>query len=179
MRLTGMTRYIVWFGLFRGRAAEVCSAEATELPVGERPPVSVANGLCHPLVMTRYIVGSLTTLSTMVFSNLYPADPVDPVIRVLLSISPFHDLFVAPIYMEGGLICKTWLACGLPAVILNLVRDDLRMMASKPVAAKAGGMKHYAECIGLYMCLSRNWCRLFLDWVLVSDVGFTQINADN
>ena len=129
--------------------------------------------------MTRYIVGSLTTLLPMVFSNLYPADPVDPVIRVLLSISPFHDLFVAPIYMEGGLICKTWLACGLPAVILNPVRDDLRMMALKPVAAKAGGMKHYAECIGLYMCLSRNWCRLFLDWVLVSDVGFTQINADN
>ena len=129
--------------------------------------------------MTRYIVGSLTTLLPMVFSNLYPADPVDPVIRVLLSISPFHDLFVAPIYLEGGLICKAWLACGLPAVILNLVRDDLRMMASKPVAAKAGGMKHYAECIGLYMCLSRNWCRLFLDWVLVSDVGFTQINADN
>ena len=23
-------------------------AEATELPVGERPPVSVANGFCHP-----------------------------------------------------------------------------------------------------------------------------------
>ena len=100
MRLTGMTRYIVWFGLFRGRAAEVCSAEATELPVRERPPVSVANGLCHPLVMTRYIVGSLTTLLPMVFSNLYPADLVDPVIRVLSSISPFHDLFVAPIY--GG-----------------------------------------------------------------------------
>ena len=30
------------------RAAEVCSAEATELPFWERPPVSVANGLCHP-----------------------------------------------------------------------------------------------------------------------------------
>ena len=59
------------------------------------------------------------------------------------------------------------------------MRDDLRMMASKPVAAKAGGVKHYAECIGLYMCLSRNWCRLFFDWVLVSGVGFTQINADN
>jgi len=29
-------------------AAEVCSAEATELPVWKRPPVSVANGLCHP-----------------------------------------------------------------------------------------------------------------------------------
>jgi hypothetical protein len=31
------------------RAAEVRSAEATELPVGKRPVVSVANGLCHPL----------------------------------------------------------------------------------------------------------------------------------
>jgi len=30
------------------RAAEVCSADATELPVWKRPPVSVANGLCHP-----------------------------------------------------------------------------------------------------------------------------------
>jgi len=29
-------------------AAEVCSAEATELPVWKRPPVSVANGFCHP-----------------------------------------------------------------------------------------------------------------------------------
>jgi hypothetical protein len=45
------------------RAAEVCSAEATELPVWKRPPVSVANGLCHPKaldhgslpVMTQYI----------------------------------------------------------------------------------------------------------------------------
>ena len=79
--------------MFRGRAAEVCSAEATELPVRERPPVSVANGLCHPLVMTRYIVGSLTTLLPMVFSNLYPADLVDPVIRVLSSISPFHGCY--------------------------------------------------------------------------------------
>ena len=30
-------------------AAEVRSAEATELPVWERPPASVANGFCHPL----------------------------------------------------------------------------------------------------------------------------------
>jgi len=29
-------------------AAEFRSAEATELPVWKRPPVSVANGLCHP-----------------------------------------------------------------------------------------------------------------------------------
>ena len=32
----------------RDRAAEVRSAKATELPVWKRPPVSVANGLCHP-----------------------------------------------------------------------------------------------------------------------------------
>ena len=40
-----------------------------------------------------------------------------------------------------GLICKTWLAGGLPAVILNPVRDDLRMMAPKPGAARDGAMK--------------------------------------
>jgi hypothetical protein len=50
-----------------------------------------------------------------------------------------------------GLICKTWLACGLPAVILNLVRDDLRMMASNAVAAKAGGMKDYGDGCGYYV----------------------------
>jgi len=32
-------------------AAEVRSAEATELPVLKRPPVSVANGLCHPMAL--------------------------------------------------------------------------------------------------------------------------------
>ena len=42
-----MTRLVVW-GCFVSWAAEVRSAEATELPVGKRPPVSVANGLCHP-----------------------------------------------------------------------------------------------------------------------------------
>ena len=39
------------------------------------------------------------------------------------------------------LICITLSGVGLPGVILNLVRDDLRMMAPKPVAAKAGAMK--------------------------------------
>jgi hypothetical protein len=69
----------------------------------------------------------------------YPDDPVDPVIRVLFS---FHDLFIAPIYYRGmGLICITLSSLGLPRVNLNLVRDDLRMMAPKPVAAKAGAMK--------------------------------------
>ena len=67
-------------------------------------------------------------------------------------------LIIAPIYYGGrvGLICKTWLACGLPAVILNLVRDDLRMMAPKPVAAKEGGVKDIAECIGYFLRLSNN-----------------------
>jgi hypothetical protein len=40
---------------------------------------------------------------------------------------------------------------GLPAVILNLVRDDLRMMAPKPVAARAGGMKDYEEGCGIFV----------------------------
>jgi hypothetical protein len=44
-----------------------------------------------------------------------------------------------------GLICIILPDRGLPAVILNLVRDDLRMMASKPVAAQEGGMKDYGE----------------------------------
>jgi len=54
-----------------------------------------------------------------------------------------------------GLICKTWLAGGFPAVILNPVRDDLRMMAPKPVAAREGAMKDIAECLGIIMRLSR------------------------
>jgi len=33
----------------------------------------------------------------------------------------------------------------LPGVILNPVRDDLRMMALKPVAERDGAMKDYAE----------------------------------
>jgi len=67
-----------------------------------------------------------------------------------------------------GLICKTWLAGGFPVVILNLVRDDLRMMAPKPVAARDGAMKDIAECTGLFMRLSRNWCQLLFAWVPVS-----------
>jgi tRNA (Thr-GGU) A37 N-methylase len=39
---------LIRVNLCKLRAAEVCSAEATELPVWERPPVSVANRLCHP-----------------------------------------------------------------------------------------------------------------------------------
>ena len=48
-----------------------------------------------------------------------------------------------------------------PGVILNPVRDDLRMMASKPVAAKEGGMKEFADYIGLIMRLSSNRCWFF------------------
>jgi len=40
------------------RAAEVRSAEATELPVWKRPPVSVANGLCHPWTLDPGSCGS-------------------------------------------------------------------------------------------------------------------------
>jgi len=44
----GLPRIGVFWGRFRAGAAEVRSAEATELPVWKRPPVSVAKGLCHP-----------------------------------------------------------------------------------------------------------------------------------
>ena len=91
------------------RAAEVCSAEATELPVWKRPPVSVANGLCHPKALDPGSIhptkplralagtpegrdntecslvdlfrGNLSTISPFHLSTL--KDPVDPVIRVL------------------------------------------------------------------------------------------------
>jgi hypothetical protein len=56
-----------------------------------------------------------------------PADPVDPVIRVLF---PFHGLIVAPIYRGGlGLICIPLSRVGLPGVNLIIYKDDLRMMA--------------------------------------------------
>ena len=91
------------------------------------------------------------------FTFKYPADPVDPVIRVLLSFPPFHELIVAPIYSRGtGFICAALPGVGLPAVILNPVRDDLRMMAPKPVAAREGGVKDIAECIGYFLRLSNN-----------------------
>ena len=45
-----------------------------------------------------------------------------------------------------GLICITLPCLDILGVILNLVRDDLRMMASKPVAAKAGAMKENRDC---------------------------------
>jgi len=59
---------------------------------------------------------------------------------------PFHlkNTFPRPhhsTYIYGGRVYNNWLAGGLPAVILNPVRDDLRMMAPKPVAARDGAMK--------------------------------------
>ena len=50
-----------------------------------------------------------------------------------------------------GLICITLSGVGLHGVNLNLVRDDLRMMVPKPVAAKEGGMKDYEEGCGIYV----------------------------
>ena len=49
------------------------------------------------------------------------------------------------------LICITLSGVGLHGVNLNLVRDDLRMMVPKPVAAKEGGMKDYAEGCGIFV----------------------------
>jgi len=65
------------------RAAEVCSAEATELPVWMRPPVSVANGLCHPwaldhgsqAVMTRYVVWLALFQGCVMWCGLKRLDP--------------------------------------------------------------------------------------------------------
>jgi hypothetical protein len=52
--------------------------------------------------------------------------------------------------MGAGVICKTFFGMGLPAVILNPVRDDLRMMAPNAVAARERAMKEYAE---YYRCI--------------------------
>ncbi len=45
---------------------------------------------------------------------------------------------------------------GLPGVNLIIYKDDLRMMAANPVAAKEGAMKDIAECIGYFLRLSNN-----------------------
>ena len=49
-----------------------------------------------------------------------------------------------------ALICISLSGVGLPAVILNPVRDDLRMMAPNAVAARAGGMKDIADNCDYY-----------------------------
>jgi len=66
-------------------------------------------------------------------------------------LSWINRLFLTEIYIsihplswkesKTALIRKQRLSLCLPGVILNPVRDDLRMMAPKPVAAKEGGMK--------------------------------------
>jgi hypothetical protein len=58
--------------------------------------------------------------------------------------------------MEVVLICIPLSGVGLPGVNLIIYKDDLRMMAPKPVAVKEGGMKDVAECIDFILRLSRN-----------------------
>ena len=58
------------------------------------------------------------------------------------------------IYRGMGLICISLSGVGLPGVNLIIYKDDLMMMAPKPVVAKEGAMKDIAECIGLFMRLS-------------------------
>jgi hypothetical protein len=55
-----------------------------------------------------------------------------------------------------ALICITLPSEGFLGVILNLVRDDLRMMAPNAVTARDGAMKHIADYIGLFMRMSSN-----------------------
>jgi hypothetical protein len=55
-----------------------------------------------------------------------------------------------------ALICISLSGVGLPWVNLIIYKDDLRMMAQNPVAAKEGGMKDIAECVGYFMRLSSN-----------------------
>ena len=66
--------------------------------------------------------------------------------------SPFHDFFIAPIYYEGVvLICIILSGVGFPGVNLIIYKDDLRMMAPKPVAAGEGGMKDIADNCDYYL----------------------------
>ena len=51
------------------RAAEVCAAEATELPVWKRPPVSVANGFCHPQAAADWGYGARLLLVWWLFQK--------------------------------------------------------------------------------------------------------------
>ena len=95
-----------FWGTFSGwGAAEVCSAEATELPVWKRPPVSVANGLCHPraldhgsqAVMTQNVVCMALFQNRVVVSKDWiPGqacacrDDMVYSLMVLVSGAPFH-----------------------------------------------------------------------------------------
>ena len=44
-----------------------------------------------------------------------------------------------------ALICISLSGVGLPGVNLIIYKDDLRMMALKPVVAREGGMKDIAD----------------------------------
>jgi hypothetical protein len=50
-----------------------------------------------------------------------------------------------PPEINAALICQGELSLYFPWVILNPVRDDLRMMAPNAGAAREGAMKDYAE----------------------------------
>jgi hypothetical protein len=92
--------------------------------------------------MTRYLVwGGLFLLSEHHFTNGLSQSISCRSCRSCHPRSISFPLIVAPIYMGVGIICITLPGVGLPTVILNPVRDDLRMMAPKPVAAKEGAMK--------------------------------------
>ena len=75
----------------------------------------------------------------------------------LVSGEPFHHFTFPPFHLKNtfprpdrstyilwegmGLICIPLSGVGLPGVNLIIYKDDLRMMAPKPVAAKEGAMK--------------------------------------
>ena len=44
------------------------------------------------------------------------------------------------------------------------------MMAQNPGVAKEGGVKHYMECVGLYVVV-KELVLVSLDWVLVSELA--------
>jgi hypothetical protein len=126
------------------RAAEVCSAEETELPVWKRPPVSVANGLATPLGldpgsrmrlpgMTRYIAWWTCfggTFPPFHLSTFLPSK----ILSILLS--AFYNLFhlftkyevnannialhsqkttaIFFIFLHSALPCCYWLWCHHP-----------------------------------------------------------------
>ena len=74
----------------------------------------------------------------------FPPSDILLILSILSSAFYSHSTFPRPnrsTYIYGGRVCNIWLAGGLPAVILNPVRDDLRMMAPNAVAARDGGMK--------------------------------------
>jgi len=107
-------------------------------------------------------------LSTFPPQNTFPPFHLSTFPPFHLSTFPPFHLIIAPIYYEGMvLICISLSGVGLPGVNLIIYKDDLRMMAQNPVAAKEGAMKYIAECVSLFVRLSSNRCLLFLDRMLV------------